>query len=59
MLQHGSSNTLNLSKAWLAPERGFAVLVVTNIAGRAAETATNEATDWLIAYERAVLEGRR
>ena len=30
-----------------------------NIAGRAAETATKEATDWLIAYERAVLEGRR
>lgn len=42
-LMHAGSNTMWFSVAWLAPEKDFAVLVVTNQGGAAAQRATDEA----------------
>lgn len=42
-LMHAGSNTMWFSVAWLAPEKDFAVMVVTNQGGAAAQRATDEA----------------
>jgi CubicO group peptidase (beta-lactamase class C family) len=47
-LTHAGSNTLNYVVAWLAPERGFAVVVVTNQGGEKAARACDEAAAELI-----------
>ncbi len=47
-LTHSGSNTMNLAVAWLAPSRGFAVLVVTNQAGEDGFKACDEAAAALI-----------
>lgn len=48
VLTHAGSNTLWYAVTWLAPERGFAVLVATNTGGAAAPQATDEAAWALI-----------
>ena len=48
VLTHNGSNTMNYSVAWLAPKRGFAVLVVANQAGPRAERGADEAASALI-----------
>lgn len=50
---HSGSNTLWHATAWLAPERGFAVLVVTNQGGDEAARATDDAAAALIGAWRA------
>jgi CubicO group peptidase (beta-lactamase class C family) len=52
VLTHKGSNTLWFCVTWLAPERGFAVLVTSNIGDEEAEKGTDEAAfaviqDWL------------
>jgi len=42
MLWHGGSNTFWYTSIWLAPERDFAVVGATNIAGSDAEKALDE-----------------
>lgn len=54
-LTHNGSNTMNYSVAWLAPQRGFAVLVVSNQGGQRAMRGTDEAASALI---RLHLHGR-
>jgi CubicO group peptidase (beta-lactamase class C family) len=48
ILAHSGSNTLNYSVAWVAPQAGFAVLVVTNVGGERAALATDAAAGRLI-----------
>jgi len=40
-LTHAGSNTMNYALAWLAPDAGFGIIVVTNQAGDAASKATD------------------
>ncbi|MEP6766886.1 MAG: serine hydrolase domain-containing protein, partial [Gemmatimonadaceae bacterium] len=40
-LTHAGSNTMNYALAWLAPDAGFGMIVVTNQAGDAAPKATD------------------
>ena len=47
-IHHNGSNTMNYSVAWLAPRRGFAVLVVSNQGGERAERGLDEAASALI-----------
>lgn len=47
-LNHCGSNTMNYANAWLAPERGFAILVCCNQGGDTAFQATDEAVAALI-----------
>jgi CubicO group peptidase (beta-lactamase class C family) len=47
-LTHSGSNTMWFCTVWLAPEKGFGVLVTTNCAGPAAPTACDEACGVLI-----------
>ena len=47
-LQHDGSNNFWYADVWLAPSRGFGVLVVTNGGGLRASTATNDAATMLI-----------
>ncbi|MEW5882676.1 MAG: serine hydrolase domain-containing protein [Armatimonadota bacterium] len=47
-LTHAGSNTLNYAVAWLAPERGFAVVVVTNQGGDKAAQACDSVAAALI-----------
>jgi CubicO group peptidase (beta-lactamase class C family) len=52
VLTHNGSNTLWFCVTWLAPERGFAVLVTSNVGGDEAQQGTDEAAfaviqDWL------------
>jgi CubicO group peptidase (beta-lactamase class C family) len=49
-LMHAGSNTLWFCVAWLAPNKHFAVLVVTNVAGDDAEKACDEAAAALIDF---------
>ncbi len=51
VLTHNGSNTMWFCVTWLAPEKGFAVLVATNAGGDAASKATDDAAaaaigDW-------------
>lgn len=53
VLTHNGSNTLWFAVAWLAPERGFAVVAVTNQGGDAAAKATDRVCAALIRAHRA------
>jgi hypothetical protein len=46
--QHSGSNFLWYSDVWLAPAKGFGLLVITNGGGQRASTATNDAARMLI-----------
>lgn len=48
VLTHNGSNTMNYSVAWVAPKRGFAVLVCVNQGGNEAAKACDEAASALI-----------
>jgi len=48
VFQHSGSNTMNFCTVWIAPNRGFAVLAVTNQGGTAAQRGTDEAVATLI-----------
>ena len=48
VLTHNGSNTMNYSVAWVAPKRGFAVLVCVNQGGDVAAKACDEAASALI-----------
>lgn len=47
-LTHGGSNTFWFCVTWIAPAKDFAVLVVTNVTGKAAETGCDEVAGLLI-----------
>ncbi len=47
-LTHAGSNTMFFAVMWVAPERGFAAVAATNIAGPAAESACDQALSLLI-----------
>lgn len=51
-LTHGGSNTMWKAVVWMAPERGFAVLVTTNQGGAAAEKGTDDAAGALIRHHQ-------
>jgi len=61
VLTHAGSNTVWYCVAWLAPERGFALLAATNQGGPAATKACDEAVGALLAYRAAlkVIQQRR
>lgn len=48
ILNHSGSNTMNRSLAWLAPEKGFAVIACTNTGTEAANQALGSVIDQLI-----------
>jgi CubicO group peptidase (beta-lactamase class C family) len=48
VFQHSGSNTMNFCTVWIAPNRAFAVLAVTNQGGMAAAQGTDEAVAALI-----------
>lgn len=50
VLTHAGSNTMWTCVAWLAPEKGFAVIVCCNQAGERAATACDEAS-WALIQE--------
>lgn len=53
VISHAGSNTMWYCVVWASPEKGFAVLVATNIAGDEAAKATDRAAGELIgAYTR-------
>ena len=47
-LMHNGSNTMWYIVMWLAPEKNFAVIAATNIAGKGAEDATDDAATAMI-----------
>ena len=47
-LTHAGSSTLWCCATWVAPPQGFAVLVVTNVAGEAAEAGCDAVAGSLI-----------
>lgn len=49
-LSHAGSNTLWFAVCWVAPKKDFAVLAVTNVAGRPGTQATNALIDRLLAW---------
>jgi len=57
VLTHAGSNTLWFCVAWLAPERGFAMIAATNSGGPAAPKACDEAVvaahAWRVAHQAA------
>ncbi|MEM7261530.1 MAG: serine hydrolase domain-containing protein, partial [Planctomycetota bacterium] len=50
VLYHDGTNTMNYCIAWLAPERGFAVMVACNQGGDSAAKAADELVSELIRY---------
>ena len=52
VLTHAGSNTMWFCVCWLAPEEGFAVLAVTNVAGPDAEKACDQVAGALIGLAR-------
>jgi CubicO group peptidase (beta-lactamase class C family) len=50
LLHHDGSNKLNYSSAWVAPERGLAVLVATNQGGKQAQAACADARQEVLAH---------
>jgi CubicO group peptidase (beta-lactamase class C family) len=48
VFQHSGSNLVNFCTVWIAPNRGFAVLAVTNQGGRAAARGIDEVVTALI-----------
>ncbi len=53
VLHHGGSNTMNHSVAWLAPEKGFAVIACTNSGSEKAPLALDQAASLLIQQHQA------
>ncbi|MFM9994315.1 MAG: serine hydrolase domain-containing protein [Phycisphaerales bacterium] len=53
-LSHNGTNTLWYAVTWLAPERGFAVLVATNQGGDAGAKATDDAAAAMIRAYRSI-----
>jgi CubicO group peptidase (beta-lactamase class C family) len=49
VLRHSGSNTMWFCTVWMAPEKGFAILIATNQGGDAAAKACDEAASALIA----------
>jgi CubicO group peptidase (beta-lactamase class C family) len=47
-LMHNGSNTMWYVVMWLAPEKGFSVVVATNVAGSGAESGCDEAASAII-----------
>ena len=47
-IYHNGSNTMWLTTVWIAPNRHWAVVVVTNIAGTPANTATSQVVNAMI-----------
>ena len=59
VLTHSGSNTMWYCTIWLAPERGFGVLAVTNLGGDAAAQACDKTCAALIgAWQGRGEEGR-
>jgi len=52
VLSHAGSNMMNFAVVWMAPLKDFAVLVVTNQGGPAAERACDKAAEALISRVR-------
>ena len=50
VMTHAGSNTMNYANVWVAPLRGFAILVCANQGGDAAARATDQAVGALIPY---------
>jgi CubicO group peptidase (beta-lactamase class C family) len=50
VLMHNGSNTMNFAVVWMAPQRGFAVLVASNQGGGTVEKACDEAAAALIGF---------
>ncbi|MBW7906775.1 MAG: beta-lactamase family protein [Phycisphaerae bacterium] len=50
VLTHAGSNTLWFAVTWVAPQRGFGVVVATNVAGEEAQRACDEAAWALIQW---------
>lgn len=48
VLTHTGSNNMNYAVAWLAPDAGFGVIVVTNVGGAAAAQLTDGVAGRLI-----------
>ena len=48
VLTHSGTNTMNYAVVWMAPEKDFAVLVVTNQGGTKAAAATDTVCSALI-----------
>ena len=48
VLTHNGSNTMNFAVMWVAPERDFAVVAATNVAGPEADKGCDEAVAMLI-----------
>lgn len=48
VLTHTGSNTMNFAVMWVAPERDFAVVAATNVAGEEAAKGCDEAVSMLI-----------
>ena len=59
MISHSGSNTMWYCVVWASPEKGFAVLVATNIGGDAAAKAADKAAGTLIgAFNSGAYESR-
>lgn len=58
-LTHAGSNTLNYCVVWLAPQRGFAVVVTTNQGGEKAAQACDEVAAALILAHRKTVDTTR
>ncbi len=58
VLTHAGSNTMWYCVAWLAPARGFAVLVACNQGGENASRACDESASALIARHLEITKGR-
>ncbi len=52
VLTHSGSNTMNMAVVWMAPQRDFAILVVSNQGGEGAYKACNEAASALIRWHQ-------
>jgi CubicO group peptidase (beta-lactamase class C family) len=48
VLTHNGTNTMNFAVMWVAPERDFAVVAATNVAGKDAEQSCDDACALLI-----------
>lgn len=51
MLSHGGSNTMNSSACWLAPAKGFGILVCMNKPDRAGNRAANEVAEAALEFD--------
>jgi len=58
VLAHNGSNTLWMAWVWIAPDEDFAVLVITNQGGDAAQKGT-DATAWTLIQEQLALNATK